>query len=188
MKMKAIIAEQRIIQRILGGEISSFSQIVHNHHLKIRSYISKRCSNITDAEDITQEIFIAAYNNLSQYDNAKPFSAWIFGIARNKSNEHFRKIKRIPQAVDIDDLPELSHSDSPASIVSIDEKSKHFWDEAKRILSEEQFAAIWLKYQSDLSVSEISEALVISVSNTKIHLFRARKKLATSHLISQLAL
>jgi len=187
MKMEAIIAEKKTIQRILGGEVASFSKIVENHHLKIRSYIAKRCSNNADAEDITQEIFIAAYNNLSQYDTAKPFSAWIFGIARNKSNEHFRKVKRIPIPVDLDEIPECSHMDSPDELVSIDEKSKCFWDEAKRILSEEQFTAIWLKYQSDLSVTEISEALEVSESNAKIHLFRARKKLATSNLINQLA-
>lgn len=184
--MEAIIAEKKIIQRILGGEVSSFSQIVESHHLKVRSYITKRCSNDADAEDITQEIFIAAYKNLSQYDAAKPFSAWLFGIARNKSNEHFRKIKRMPIAVDIDEFSEFSHTDSPDTLVSLDERSKSFWQEAKRVLSEEQFTAVWLKYQSDLSVIEISEALKITESNAKIQLFRARKKLAASNLINHL--
>jgi len=185
--MEAIIAEKRIIQRILGGEVASFSQIVESHHLKVRSYIAKRCSNKADAEDITQEIFIAAYHNLSQYDTAMSFSAWLFGIARNKSNEHFRKIKRNPLSVDVQEIPEFSHTNSPDILVSLDEKSKCFWEEAKRVLSEEQFTAIWLKYQSELSVTEISVALQMTISNAKIQLFRARKKLAASNLINQLA-
>lgn len=185
--MEAIIAEKKTIQRILGGEVASFSEIVERHHLKVRSYISSRCNNSSDTEDITQEIFIAAYHNLSQYDTEKPFSAWLFGIARNKSNEYFRKIKRVPIPIDLDEIPESSHSGSPDLLIALDEKSKCFWNEAKRILTEEQFSAIWLKYQSDLSVLEISEALDVSESNAKIHLFRARKKLVTSTIINQLS-
>lgn len=185
--MEAIIAEKKLIQRILGGEVSFFSKIVDSHQNKIRSYIAKRCSNNADAEDITQEIFIAAYKNLSQYDTGKPFSAWLFGIARNKSNEHFRKAQRVPIPVDMEEVAEVCHLDSPDSLLTLEEKTKQFWQEAKRLLSEEQFTAIWLKYQSDLSVIEISEALQVSLSNAKIHLFRARKKLANSNLIHQIA-
>lgn len=199
--MEAITLEKKTIQRILSGEISFFSQIVDSHHKKIRSYISKRCSNKTDTEDIIQEIFIAAFNNLSQYDSTKPFSAWIFGIARNKSNDHYRKVQRIPiptESIDNTDstivatsgsvqLSNHSQQDTPASILATREQSNQFWEESKRILTEEQFTAIWLKYQSEFNVSEISIAMKISLSNTKIHLFRARKKLATSPLINQLA-
>lgn len=186
--MENSTAEKLLIQRILGGDLSLFSQLVENHHLKVRSYIFKRCSNSADAEDITQEIFIAAYKNLSQYNDSKPFSAWIFGIARNKSNEYFRKLKRLPQEAHYDEISDGRHTDSPDVLISTEEKSQCFWAEAKRLLSEEQYAAVWLRYQSDLNVAEISQALEISLSNTKIHLFRARKKLITSKLIHQLNL
>ncbi len=176
--------EQKTIQRILSGDVSVFSEIISNHQQKIRSYIFKRCSNHADAEDITQEIFIAAYNNLPQYDNSKPFSAWLFGIARNKSNEHFRKAKRVP--IPSDDTPEISHLDTPDAQISTSERSNNFWNEAKSILNEEQFTSIWLKYHQEFSISEISSAMKVTESNAKIHLFRARKKLSTSTIINQL--
>ena len=177
--------EQTTIQRILSGESSFFSQIIETHQYKIRSYISKRCTSNADTEDITQEIFIAAFRNLHLYDKSKPFSAWIFGIARNKSNEHFRKVKRVP--LPTDQITEVSHANTPDIQISISEKSSQFWSEAKRLLSEEQHTAIWLKYQQELTVAEISEAMQLTTANIKIHLFRARKKLATSSTINQLA-
>lgn len=176
--------EQKSIQRILSGDVSVFSEIINSHQLKIRSYIYKRCSNHADAEDITQEIFIAAFNNLPQYDTSKPFSAWLFGIARNKSNEHFRKAKRVP--IPSESPPEIGHLDTPDAQVSTTEKSNQFWTEAQSILNEEQFTAIWLRYQQEYSILEIATAMKITSANAKIHLFRARKKLSTSTIINHL--
>jgi len=179
--------EQTIIQNILSGDTAVFARLIDTYQHNIRAYLAKRCANHADADDITQETFIAAFNNLSQYDKTKPFSAWLFGIARNKSNEHFRKQKRIPIPTTPDSSPEPSHIDTPASRLTISEKSSHFWTEAKRILNEQQFTAIWLKYQQDLSIADISTAMDLTQANIKILLFRARKKLATSTTINNLA-
>lgn len=182
--MSEINDEQHHIQSILNGNTSAFTHIVNTYQFKIRAFINKRCSNAADSDDITQEIFIAAHKNLHQYKSEFPFSAWIFGIARNKANEHFRKAKRIP--IPSDQTEDVAHTDTPQSRIFITEQSNQFWNEAKRILSEEQFTAIWLKYQQDLQVTDICEHMQISESNAKIHLFRARKKLAQSSHINQL--
>lgn len=184
--MSEINDEQQHIQSILNGNTSAFAHIIANYQSKIRAFINKRCSNAADSDDITQEIFIAVHKNLHQYKSEFPFSAWIFGIARNKANEHFRKVKRLD--VPSEHIDEAGHIDTPQSRIFITEQSNQFWNEAKRILSEEQFTAIWLKYQQDLQVSDISEHMQVSISNTKIHLFRARKKLAQSTTINNLTL
>ncbi|MGJ8655573.1 MAG: RNA polymerase sigma factor [Akkermansiaceae bacterium] len=178
--------EQQHIKSILNGNTSAFSYIINTYQNKIRAFINKRCSNSADSDDITQEVFIAAHKNLHQYKPEFPFSAWIFGIARNKANEHFRKVKRLPTP--IAETADAGHSDTPQSRIFITEQTNQFWNEAKRILSEEQFTAIWLKYQQDLQVSEICKHMQITNSNAKIHLFRARKKLSNSTLINNLTL
>ncbi|MFT6794044.1 MAG: RNA polymerase sigma-70 factor (ECF subfamily) [Rubritalea sp.] len=186
MIMSEISDEQRHIRSILDGNTSAFTHIINAHQNKIRAFINKRCSNSADSDDITQEIFIAVHKNLHQYKSEFPFSAWIFGIARNKANEHFRKAKRLP--IPSEHTEDVGHSDNPQSRIFIAEKSNQFWNEAKRVLSEEQFIAIWLKYQQDLQVTDICEHMQITQSNVKIHLFRARKKLAQSKLINNLTL
>jgi RNA polymerase sigma-70 factor, ECF subfamily len=184
MIMSDINIEKQHIQSILNGNTSAFVYIINTYQGKIRSFINKRCANSADSDDITQEIFIAVHKNLYQYKPDFPFSAWVFGIARNKANEHFRKVKQLPTSIEHTD--EVGHSDTPQSRIFITEQTNQFWNEAQRILSEEQFTAIWLKYQQDLPVSEISEHMQISQANAKIHLFRARKKLSESTLINNL--
>ncbi len=184
--MSEISDEQKHIRSILAGNTSAFSHIINSYQNKIRAFINKRCSNSADTDDITQEIFIAVHKNLHQYKTEFPFSAWIFGIARNKANEHFRKVKRLPTP--IAEADDAGHTDTPQSRIFITEQSHEFWNEAKRILSEEQFTAIWLKYQQELQITDICEHMQITKSNAKIHLFRARKKLAQSTLINNLTL
>ncbi|MEO1857593.1 MAG: sigma-70 region 4 domain-containing protein [Rubritalea sp.] len=58
-----------------------------------------------------------------------------------------------------------------------------FWDESKRLLSQDQVSALWLKYQENLGISEIAHTLDKSEANVKIFLFRARKALAKSNLL-----
>lgn len=176
----AIIAA---VENTLAGETSAFSVIVAEHELKIASFLLKRCPVKTDADDLLQETFIAAYKNLSQYNPQYPFSAWIFGIARNKANEHFRKIQKL-STTSADHAPEAIHAETPHHKLSTAEQADLFWTEAKRILSEDQFTALWLKYQEEQSIAEISETMQKSLSNVKIQLFRARKALAQSKLIN----
>jgi RNA polymerase sigma-70 factor, ECF subfamily len=186
MIMSEVNIEQQHIQSILNGNTSAFAHIITAYQSKIKSFISKRCSNSADSDDITQEIFIAVHKNLYQYKSELPFSAWIFGIARNKANEHFRKVKLLPTLIEHAD--DAGHTDTPQSRIFITEQTNQFWNEAKRILSEEQFTAIWLKYQHDLQITDICQHMQISESNAKIHLFRARKKLSESTLINNLTL
>jgi len=178
--------EQHLIRSILKGNTSAFAPIINSYQYKIRAFINKRCSNSADCDDLVQEVFIAIHKNLHQYKPEFSLSAWIFGIARNKTNEHFRKIQRLPTPVE--ETKDVTHEDTPLTQIFVTEQTNSFWNEAKRILTEEQFTAIWLKYQQDLQVSEISEHMKISLSNVKIQLFRARKSLSKSKLINQLSL
>lgn len=185
MIMGATNDEQQLIRNILNGNTSAFAHIIDTYQHKIHAFINKRCSNSTDCDDILQEVFIAIHKNLHQYKPEFPFNAWIFGIARNKTNEHFRKVVKIPTPTA--ETHDVAHTDTPQKRIFITEQANTFWNEAKRILTEEQFTAIWLKYQQGLKVSEICEHMNISTSNAKIHLFRARKQLSQSALINQLS-
>jgi RNA polymerase sigma-70 factor (ECF subfamily) len=59
-------------------------------------YLFSRVQNIHDAEDLTSQTFITAYENLSKLKNPKIFTAWVFTIARNKTYDFFRRSQRHP--------------------------------------------------------------------------------------------
>lgn len=144
------------------------------------AYLTKRCGTATPVEDLFQETFIAAYRNLKHYNPSFPFSAWIFGIARNKTNEHYRKVKSIHRV----DPPASVEYESPQSILDQAQTIDLFWNEAKRLLNDDQFSALWLRYQEEFSIKEIATTMNKSESNIKILLFRARKELAGSKALA----
>lgn len=174
--------DNSLVSLTQNGSQPAFRTLILRLEPKIMSFLLKRCTTHSDAQDILQETFIAAYQNLHKFDPSKPFSAWIFGIARNHANNHFRKIKPTPEPSKISEP-----YDAATPLVNIDQtdQANTFWDEAKRLLSPDEFDSIWLRYQENLPLNDIATTLNKSLSNIKVLLFRARKSLATSPFLAE---
>lgn len=68
----------------------AFDILMREHWLTVFAFVCACVNNRSDAEDITQDTFIAAYLALDNYDSERPFSAYLRGIARNKVNAYLR--------------------------------------------------------------------------------------------------
>ena len=78
--------------------------LMKRYEAKLLNYILKISNiNIEDAEDILQEVFIKAYQNLNDFDLNLKFSNWIYSIAHNATISAFRKKKVRPQTVSWED-------------------------------------------------------------------------------------
>ncbi len=60
----------------------------------IYRYVLSRVKHVDDAKDITSQTFLSAWKNHERYQERGEFAAWLFSIARNKINDHFRQIRR----------------------------------------------------------------------------------------------
>ena len=174
--------DETLVSLTIAGNQLAYHSLIKRLETKIMAFLLKRCNSHSDAQDILQETFIAAYRNLNKFDTSKQFSSWLFGIARNQANTHFRKIKPTPEPSKISDL--FDHA-TPLSNTDETEQVHIFWKEAKRILSADEFDTLWLRYQENLSLNEIADTLNKTLSNVKILLFRARKSLATSTILAE---
>jgi len=174
--------DQQLVKLTKKGNQLAFRTLITRLEPKLMGFIIKRGASHCDAQDILQETFIAAYRNLDKFDPDKPFSAWIFGIARNHANNQFRKIK---PAIDPDKVTEPFDSSTPLAKADLNDQADTFWKEANRLLSKDEFDATWLRYQQNLPLKEIATTLNKSLSNIKIHLFRARKSLAASPFLAE---
>jgi RNA polymerase sigma-70 factor (ECF subfamily) len=135
-------------------------------------FLLTRCASIADAEDALQDTFIAAYRYLHSYDPRWRFSTWLYRIA-------IRKAQKI-RSENIVEYTDLSDEESdPLSHCIAASESENLWVSAKRVLNDDVFAATWLRYTEDMSISDISKALDRSESWTKVNLLRARKALET---------
>ncbi|WP_346189449.1 RNA polymerase sigma factor [Rubritalea halochordaticola] len=175
------ITDEELVRMVLAGCTNSYRSLITRYENKLMAFLLKRLNERSDAQDVFQETFIAIYRNLETFDPDKSFSAWLYGIARNKANDHFRKLKPLPEPANSSGILNAT----PRTDLDSNEQAEVFWDEAKRLLSEDQYTALWLHYQQEMPVKMIGETMKQSLSNVKIHLFRGRKALSQSSLLAE---
>ena len=137
-------------------------------------FLLTRCASYADAEDVLQDTLIAAFRYIHSYDERWRFSTWLYRIAiRNAAK------LRGPDLVEIGELRD--EENDPLAQCIADSETENLWVNARQLLNDEVFAAMWLRYAEDMSVNDISKTLDRSASWTKVNLMRGRRTLE-SHL------
>lgn len=162
--------ERQLIEAAKAGSATAFADLVRSYSVRLLRFLLTRCSSYADAEDALQDTLIAAYRYLYSYDPRWRFSTWLYRIAIRNA----QKI-RSENVVEFDDICDET-SDPLLHCIAASETT-NLWVTARRVLNDDVFAATWLRYTEDMSISDISKALDRSDSWTKVNLLRARKAL-----------
>ena len=100
------------------AEAVNFTELYRRNATPVFYYLYSRVRNVADAEDLTSQTFVTGLENLSKLRDPLKFTPWIFGIARNKASDFFRKSQRRPTADYDEELDQakavaggLSHAD-----------------------------------------------------------------------------
>jgi RNA polymerase sigma-70 factor (ECF subfamily) len=87
--------DSEIVRQVVNGDADAFRLLVARYNRPVISMIRNIVSDHAAAEDVAQDVFLAAYKKLSTFDNARSrFSTWLFTIARNKSINAIRAQSR----------------------------------------------------------------------------------------------
>ena len=165
--------ELQLIDRAKAGSVDAFTDLVRAYRERLLRFLMTRCASVADAEDALQDTLIAAYRYLHTYDSRWRFSTWLYRIAiRNAGKLHD------PHVVDVNEMRDLRDEENdPLDHCIAASESENLWVAARRMLSDEVFTAMWLRYAEDMSVNDISKSLDRSVSWTKVNLMRGRRSL-----------
>ena len=83
--------EDRIIERAIRGEASAFGELYDHYQPKIYRFVVIKVARREEAEDLTHQAFLNAWQNISVYRNVGfPFGSWLYHIARNLVIDHYR--------------------------------------------------------------------------------------------------
>src|SRR6267154_1169184 len=98
--------DEHLALAVQGGAADKFGEVVARYQAKLLRYARKFLLDPEDAQDIVQDIFIKAYENLQSFDVARRFSPWIYRIAHNEFVNALKKrqARRTVFAFDIDTL------------------------------------------------------------------------------------
>ena len=133
----------------------AFGELYDRYVQPIYRYIYSRVGSAHEAEDITSQTFVAAYESLRRYRERGQFSAWLFRIARSKMNDHFRRSRREVGLEAVGEI--LEREDALGTLIRAEELSR-----VRSIisqLSEDEQELIRLRYVADLSFVEIANLL-----------------------------
>ena len=163
------------IEKVRNGQTNYFSYIVEKYQNIVFSIALKVLKNREDAEEMAQESFIKAFKSLHTFKGNSKFSTWLYRITYNNCISEVRK-KKIHFA-STDDV-EIKDETSEINLDGIPEENRaRAIKEAMSKLPEEEYALVLLYYFEDQSIEEISKVARLTESNTKVKLYRARKKL-----------
>jgi len=165
-----------------GGVQGAFDRIAETYYTDIFKMIYYRTQSRWDAEDITQDVFIRAFEGIARLKSPERFRGWLFQIAWNRLKDHYRKkrVRRLlgflPEKGDIP-VPENETVREPEAETRLQEAD--FWNGFNGIarkLSSKEKEVFMLKFLDRLNIREIAQVMNRSESTVKTCLYRAIDK------------
>lgn len=169
--------ESYIITRILAGKTEEYAYFLDTYWQPFFSLIVRMVNSEEDAEELTQDTFMKAFEHLSSFNGKSSFSTWIYRIAYNTALSFLRK-KNVEQTV-IDDNQWNRISDTQIDDVLNDESEEQIekLQQALTKLTAEERALVIFFYEEEHSIQELAQILNLNEGNIKVKLYRLRKKL-----------
>ena len=180
-----MILEQdaQLVQRCLQGDGSAWEELVHRHTRRVYNVCYRFVGNRTEAEDISQEVFLRVYRTLGSYRSAHGgFATWMTSVTRNLLIDHYRRTKRDRQTDSLDDaMPVVESKESgarrPDEQALLGELSGQV-QTALTKLSPELREAVILRDLQQLEYAEIQQVLSVPEGTVKSRINRGRIELA----------
>lgn len=174
--------EYRLIDSVLAGNHEDFHELIAPYRRGIYLTAYDVLQVEADAEDVAQEAFLKAFRALRSFRRESQFSTWLFRIAINEARMKLRKRREVSleslfpdDEEDGDYTPTLLRDwrEIPSESL-LREETRRIVRESIAALPERYREIITLRDVNGLNIAQASEALGISVGNTKVRLLRAR--------------
>jgi RNA polymerase sigma-70 factor (ECF subfamily) len=150
-----------------------FGELYKLYVKQVFRYLYSRVGNMHDAEDITAETFLVAFEAFEKFRQDTHFASWLFTIARNKAMDHFRQQKNISF---IDEMMDIPVENDPLSSVTQSEQSAALSKLMKK-LPEEELELLRLRFLAEMSFPEIGHFLHRNEEAVKKSIYRLLARL-----------
>lgn len=167
-----------LIARARAGDTSAWGELYREYAPAIFRFCRRAMPTREDAEDATMEIFMKLREKLSQYDQTRSFTAWLYKVAANHCWDMLRrrKLRQGKETEDVDDLP-LEAPEPNQLEKLIEERTSEEVRKALDKLGVRARMALVMRYYSDMSYDEIADALGVRRAFVGVVLLRARHDL-----------
>jgi RNA polymerase sigma-70 factor (ECF subfamily) len=177
--------DRQWVEMAQQGDVAAFDKLVEMYHSRIYTLTYQMTSNREDAEDLTQEIFVKAFEALPRFKGHSSFYTWLYRIGINKTINYRKKRNRnrplsldaMEQEVKQDEVyHDLSSKGSPLRNLSLSELQLKL-NEAMQRLSEKHRTVVVMHDMQGIPHDEIANVVGVSVGTVRSRLFYARRQL-----------
>ena len=177
--------ELTLVQAAKGGDVAAFEELVRRYDRNVFRIAQHITQNREDAEDVVQDAFLKAYQNLEQFQGQSKFYTWLVRIAVNEALMRLRR-RRPERMVSLDEDVKTEDDSVPREVADWAPNPEQLYNqsELKEILTRTiqglppSFRTVFvLRDVEGLSTEEAAEALDLSIPAVKSRLLRARLQL-----------
>lgn len=178
------LEDDKLVKRAIGGDESAYKQLVEKYERALYFHILKMIKDKEQVEDLVQETFVKAFDNLNTYSTNYAFSTWLYRIATNHTIDYLRKKKLNTLSIDEpmktkDGEMEMQLEDESAGTDRdiIRKQRQKIVQNAINNLPEKYRKVIEMRHMEEKSYKEIASVLDLPLGTVKAHIFRARELL-----------
>jgi RNA polymerase sigma-70 factor (ECF subfamily) len=179
----------QMVRRCMDGDSGAWAELVRSHHRRVYGLCYRFTGNPTDAEDLTQDVFLKVYSNLTSFDTTRgSLQVWITTMTRNLLVDNFRRTRNQRATGSLDDGWESSEELQPLDRLVASGPSPHESAAQKELakmvqnalarVSVELREAVILRDLQDMDYKEIAQVLGIPEGTVKSRISRGRAELA----------
>lgn len=176
--------EKKLIEQAKSGDQDAFAQLVLAHQNKVYTLCVHLVSDRQEAEDLAQEAFLKAWQNLDKFQGESSFATWMHRLTTNLCLDFLRKKtrrKNISVAVSLDDEESgwsepADHRQDPQQKLEQNERRQAL-SRALAELPEEHRRLLLMREVGGMSYQEIADALEVDLGTIKSRIARARERL-----------
>lgn len=167
------------------ANLKKFNEIYDKTYSTILKYVVIKCSNINDANDIIQEIYLELWRIINKKElDSKNIKSYLIGIANNKIKKHYTLIQKFKtisifskNEKDIDLIDNVGDDFDLGKFIVEKEEYDEAWNYIKTKKNQDIPKIFYLYYNLELSIKEISKELKVSESYVKNIIYRTLKEL-----------
>ncbi len=168
-----VVASQR-------GDQDAFAQLVQRHQRRVFNLVFRMLQQYEEANEVTQETFLAAWQGLPSFRGDARFSTWLYRIAYNcclKQLEQRKRDKALQAAIQAEHILDHADRDEHASRVLEVHDYQNLVREHLSMLPAKYRIVLVLRHLQEMTYEEMAEILTMPIGTIKTHLFRARNLL-----------
>jgi RNA polymerase sigma-70 factor (ECF subfamily) len=169
------LSAEELARDARAGSSPAVEELVRRFERPLHRFLCLRTGSAEDAEELTQDSFVRAWQRIGRYDPRRSFAAWLYTVARRLAASRARVVKRTRP---LESAPEPAHTQDPPGLLGAREERENLWATARRLCPADAVTALWLRHAEELSVTEIARVLGRREATVRVLMFRARTKLA----------